>query len=168
MIHLSYCLPPLYEAGATKVQQVKGTNRDSVQDPLCPSRPTTIQIARCDISCYRAKSTGRDVFEIARKEKRCINRVTCNVGATNIQVWNNDYGGQLCFQGLGYLGVNIYQVNEVDNESQGGYSDMWMRYYRPYGITCTIQPYHFKTFGGGITNVEVTQLDYGASNGGTC
>jgi hypothetical protein len=90
------------------------------------------------------------------------------VGATNIQVWNNDYGGQLCFQGLGYLGVNIYQVNEVDNESQGGYSDMWMKYYHGYAVTCTIHPYHYKYFGNGITNVEVTQLDYGASNGGTC
>jgi hypothetical protein len=64
--------------------------------------------------------------------------------------------------------VNIYQVNEVDNESQLGPAPMWMRYYHGYGVTCTIAAFDNKYFGNGITNVEVTQLDYSATNGPRC
>lgn len=104
----------------------------------------------------------------SRSKSPDLGRVTCGLGITNIEIWNYDYAGDLCFSGYGYLGVAIYQVNEVDNESQAGIADMWMRYYHPYGVTCTIFPYHFKYFGGGYTGVEVTQLDFGASNGPQC
>src|SRR6266436_117904 len=30
-------------------------------------------------------------------------------------IWNYGYSGELCFMGGGYLGVAIYQVDEVDN-----------------------------------------------------
>lgn len=102
------------------------------------------------------------------KVHKDLSRTTCGSGITNITVWNNDYGGQLCFTGFGYLGVNIRQVNEVDNDGQSGPYAMWMRYYWGYGVTCTIPPNWFKYFGNGITNVEVTQLDYGSPNGPNC
>jgi len=87
----------------------------------------------------------------------------------NIFISNYNGNGVLCFSGSGYLGVTIYQVNEVYNiVGQGVALTMWMRYYHPSGVTCTILAYNDKYFGSGNTNVTVTQLDWGGHNGPNC
>lgn len=87
----------------------------------------------------------------------------CYLFAPNIIVYNS---GQLCFSGGGYPGVAIYQVTAVWNASQDAQvaGNMWLRYYHPSGVTCTIAPFASK----GFSSVTITQLDYGQSNGGTC
>jgi len=86
-----------------------------------------------------------------------------------IILWNYNDSAELCFDGSGYIGVKIYQVNTVFNRVS--FSSSWMRYYHPAGVTCTLRAGAFggtKAFGSGNTNVTVTQLDWGDSNGGNC
>jgi hypothetical protein len=88
----------------------------------------------------------------------------------SIDIYNYNYSGLLCFAGSGYLGVAIYQVNEVENVSSAG---AWFRWY--HGGSGHFQPlpppyangYKY-TFGNGTTNVEITQLCSGSSIGGHC
>lgn len=82
-----------------------------------------------------------------------------------VEVKNYNYSGDLCFSGLGYLGVQIYQVDEVDNHHP--FYQSWIRDYDPSGVFCTIEPDSYALFS---TNnpAFVTQLDLGNSDGGDC
>lgn len=137
------------------------TNSSTVDFAAMQKKCTVIEIhlngGQHTITCLRTSKVHKDLREIA-----------CGQGITNITVWYSDYAGQACYTGFGYLGVHFTRVNEVDNDTQSGPYEMWMRYYNPNGVTCTIPAYQYKLFGSGLTNVEVTQLDYGTSNGPTC
>jgi hypothetical protein len=117
-------------------------------------------------TCLRPRSTTNPNAKISPD----LGRSDCSSIFQNIKIWNYNYTGELCFDGGGYLGVQIYQVNDVYNVSADVIplqESMWIRYYQP-GTYCTIQPGYDKDFGSGYTNIEVTQLDWGASNGGNC
>ncbi len=84
---------------------------------------------------------------------------------SDLTVKNYNYTGKLCFIGKGYLGVQIYSVDEVDNPI-GIVSD-WIHYYNPSANTCTIQGNQYAYFGTGAP-VYLTQIDLNASSGPNC
>ena len=69
-------------------------------------------------------------------------------------LWNYNYTGELCFMGAGYLGVAIYQVDEVDNTDCCFYVH-WFRWYQP-GTFTNVGPNSSKHFN--TPGVYVTQL----------
>lgn len=85
-----------------------------------------------------------------------INRdYNCDSSTDTVDIANYNYTKTVCFQGNGYIGVQIYQVNEVDNLQDFVIEFLW---YQPK--TCSkIGNYGAHYFGGGTTNKEVTQID---------
>lgn len=96
-----------------------------------------------------------------------------NLGRSNctfddvIEIHNYNYSGDLCFAGLGYLGVQIYQVDEVDNHGDTTFDPAWIRYYDTSGHFCTINWGSYALFSTN-NSVYVTQLDLGNTNGPNC
>jgi hypothetical protein len=96
----------------------------------------------------------------------------CTLGGelNNLSIWNYDNSAELCFDGNGYIGVGIYNVNSVNNFS---IYDTWIRYYNPTGHFCTLPgaifPFqdNYINFGD-PSSVKVTQIDIGADNGPNC
>jgi len=113
--------------------------------------------AKHTIDCAKVRVSGSTRPEIVR--------FPCLSGR-DMEVTNYNETGQLCFFGYGYIGVKIYQVNHVYNFS--AFQEAWTRYYNSAGHFCTIGRYSSANFGGGYTNVLVTQLDLGGSNGPYC
>lgn len=95
-----------------------------------------------------------------------LSRVDCGF-ADVLDVHNYNYSAELCFGGAGYLGVQIYQVDEVDNLGDPAFDSAWLRYYNTSGHFCTIGWRGYALFS---TNspVYVTQLDLGSTNGSNC
>ena len=86
----------------------------------------------------------------------------------SLNVWNYNYTSLLCFDGGGYLGVAIYQVNKVDYNNNYG-NGAWIRWYqRGSGTFSVINSFSSKVFGNGTTNVEITQLCAGSTKTNYC
>jgi hypothetical protein len=80
---------------------------------------------------------------------------SCFPGAYNLAIYNNNYSGELCFLGRGYLPVAIYQVNEVYNAG----STSWYRYYRSgIGTFQTIPAGDDQVLQTSNSNIEITQI----------
>ncbi len=120
---------------------------------ICPHVSIHLNGAQHTLTCLKSQGAQPN-----------LSRGPC--GFQNIDISNYNNTGELCFNGGGYLGVNIYQVNSVYNAAGQGYAlPMWMKYYHPSGVFCSLYAYNSKNFGNGNTNVEVTQLDWGTSGG---
>jgi hypothetical protein len=103
------------------------------------------------VTCLLGRPTSPDLF-----------RDSCNSNNSFV-LYNYNYSGELCFTGSGYLGVNIYQVNQVNDTWDAA---NWIRYYDPPGSGhfCTLVAGH-----GVLANsVTVTQLDGNGTNGPLC
>ncbi len=88
--------------------------------------------------------------------------------AEEIVIWNYNYTSSLCFYGdqrTSYLGVNIYQVNEIKNVAG---TAGWFRWY-PAGTYRVLSGNGGDfSWGNGNTGVEITQLCIGSAVGGQC
>lgn len=83
-----------------------------------------------------------------------------------LRVWSNGYGTVTCFTGTGYLGYQINNVNEVDNVSGG--EDAWFKWYHhDGGHYCTVDSQVFLA-NGTNSQIQITQVDVGDSNGSDC
>lgn len=101
-------------------------------------------------------------------------RTACILGGVleELDIWNYDWSGELCFNGdSGYIGVQIYDVNDVSNYAL---DDTWIRYYNSSGgHYCTLPgvqlPLQHNDIGfGDPSSVKVTQIDMSADNGPHC
>ena len=95
----------------------------------------------------------------------------CDTTMDNMIIWNTQAGNGtiLCFWGVGYTGVGILHVNEIDDivpsntEYYNAYGE-WFRSY-PGGTYTGLIPGRSKIFAtSGVTNILVTQLCIGSSN----
>lgn len=108
--------------------------------------------AQHSISCAEARTSAGTVQPHLYADY-CGNPVD----VTTISILNYNETGLLCFYGTGYLGVQIYQVNQVN----AYYYSAWMRFYPP-GAFCSLNA------GGDSTNFggnEITQLNSGSTGG---
>lgn len=111
------------------------------------------------ITCSRTRQKGVQPF-ISRDN-------ACDPSYDTMVVYNYGYSGVLCFDGGGYIGVAIYNVNEVDDVANLG---SWFRYYNTSGgYYYALLGGAYKEIGFGSTsNVKVTQLCYGNTNYPSC
>jgi len=114
--------------------------------------------AQHTITCTKPRTSIRKGVKPLLSQSPCLL-------SDELEVKNYNYSGDLCFSGLGYLGVKIYQVDEVDNHSP--FYQTWIRDYDPSGSYCTIEPGSFALFS---TNnpAFVTQLDENGAQGSDC
>lgn len=85
-----------------------------------------------------------------------------------VLIYNYNWSQNLCFYGdnsTGYLGVNIYQVNEIVDE---GGSSMWFLWYPGHHYRVLTGNGEIYDFGNGNTGVQITQLCYAGTVGGRC
>lgn len=115
--------------------------------------------AQHTITCTKPRGSS-----VKTGSKPYLSRTACWFSDT-LEVKNYNYSGDLCFSGLGYLGVQIYQVDEVDNHHP--FYQSWIRDYDPSGVSCTIEPGSYALFSTN-TPAYVTQLDLGNANGSDC
>lgn len=159
------CLCSLFTLGGTAFAASPSTINFAPLQKTCALLHVHLDGYQHTITCLSSRSTTNPNAKISPE----LVRTACT-WPMNIYIEN--YGNSfVCFDGGGYLGVQIYNVNDVTNVSDDIIplqEPMWIRWYSP-GTYCTIQPGVNKHFGdGGHTGIEVTQLDWGATNGGNC
>ena len=154
------------QAHAATLQPSPQTTRSSFVDftalqKTCQGMLVHLNGAEHTISCLTSSTKA------ARGGSPHLNRDwSCTTLNSVFTIWNYNYSQFLCFEGSGYLGVAIYQVNEVDNTIG---SPMWFRWYQNgVGNFRVVAVNRKVTFGSGTTNVEITQLCVGSTQGGHC
>ncbi len=90
---------------------------------------------------------------------------SCNPNNYTLVVYNYGYSGVLCFDGSGYLGVGIYDVNEVDDT---GYLGAWFLYYPAHRYWSLLGGGYAVIGTGNRSGTTVTQLCYGNANPPNC
>lgn len=129
----------------------------AVLQKVCSVVDVHLDGPRHTITCQRLREKG--VQPLLYRDD------SCNSNIDNLVLYNYGYTGVLCFAGTGYLGVNIYDVNEVDDVGSLG---AWFLYY-PGHIFQSLLSGGSKYFGSGsATGIEVTQLCFGSSNPSHC
>ena len=119
----------------------------SVMQKTCAVLLVHLNGSNHTISCLH-KTLSRSTPYIGRDNN-------CDGMIDSVDIENYNYSRIVCFTGNGYIGVQIYQVNEVDNLQDFVIEFLW---YQPK--TCSkIGNYGAYYFGGGYTNKEVTQID---------
>lgn len=113
--------------------------------------------AQSTVSCRRARAT-HGIVPLLGRDNSCNNNDV-------FVIKNYSSSGTLCFNGSGYLGVAIYQVNSVKDTGTAG---AWFRWYQGAGHYQSLSGGQQYNFGSGTTNVEVTQLCYGNTNYPNC
>jgi hypothetical protein len=149
-----------------------------------PASALTAQLAamqhRCAVVAVHLNGAQHTMTCAASRRSAGMGRLSPAIWRNNsciladMVIWNYNYSGEVCFDGDGYLGVGIYDVNEVDNASV---VQEWIRYYNSSGgHFCTMQvawdigipgASTQKKFGNNST-VKITQVDINGSNGPTC
>lgn len=107
-----------------------------------------------------AQHTITCVHKDPPSQNHALSQGPCIPFVTTMQIFNYAYNATLCFEGDGYLGVRIYQVNELDDTSNGFAWVKWYHQGSTAGHYCAIFPSD-AGYWGDSTDVTLTQIDIG-------